>query len=108
MTKFREGSMGAADQKTLKTAKIIMAIVSVIFILLTFAGLFHTYLHMWMKKAGTAANVFGFIFFLASFAPLAFQARITDKTQKEGLFYIIWFICILLGVVVSCGFNFTL
>lgn len=108
MTKFRPGSMGAADQKTQKYFKIAMTAFVVIMFSLTYFGLFHTYPYYWHLKQSGFVKFLGVVCYVATFAPLYFSEWITDKTKNETRWFQLWVLALILAVGVSAGFNFTL
>lgn len=76
-------------------------------ILMTYTSLFHTYLHMWYGKAGGAAHIFGFIFHAGSILWLwKADSWFTGGTKVHP--GIVWLGLFVLGVITSCGFNFSL
>lgn len=101
-------TMADAEKKSLRKYKIIMALISVLLFSMSYFGLFGTYLYYWHKQTSSVTSALGIACYAASFLPLVFQAQIRDKLTSEGAFYIFWFIGIGLGLLVSCGFNFTL
>lgn len=100
-TKFREGSMGAADQKTIKSFKIGMVIATVIAIILLWTV---PLLKAEAAQTGGFFKVLSWIAFIASLLIVAFQDKITNATKNETLFYVFWFISFGLGFFLRiCG-----
>jgi uncharacterized membrane protein len=106
--KANKGSMLEAEQKSLKLAKTIMSIVAILIMSLTFLGWFHTYLYLWHKRAGGAANTIGGILFILCIILPFFEDWISSKANNETIWYILWIILLLAAIATSCGFNFSL
>ena len=101
-------TMAEAEKKSLKKAKIVMGIVTILLFLITHVGLFDTYFYGWQERAGNAASFIGKILFLSAIITLLAEGKITRKTESETMWYIIWFILLAASLFVSFGFNMSL
>lgn len=108
MTDPKRVSMYDAERKSLRLAKIVMVAATLILFAMTYFNLFHTNLYMWQEKAAGLSGVFGIVLFGAALGMIFFESAISNAAKNETLWYILWIICILGGIGVSCGFNFTL
>lgn len=108
MTEQKRVSMADAEKKSLNRAKLIMAVVTIILLLMNNFGLFHTYLYMWHEKAGGLAKVAGTGLYIVALAVLPLEGWISNKARNETLWFVIWILSLLAAIGVSCGFNFTL
>lgn len=103
-----KNSMADAERKEWSIAKIVMGVVTILLFLMSYQNLFHTNLFYWHKQAGSVAGGFGILFYALSILCLWIEPWLSAKTQNESLWYIVWFAGIAAGLVVSCGFNFSL
>jgi uncharacterized membrane protein len=101
-------SMYEAEQKSLKTAKIVMGIATIILFLITHIGIFNTYFYGWQERAGNPASLIGKVLFAVAIITLLLEGWISTKARNEILWYIIWIILILGALFVSFGFNMSL
>lgn len=108
MTDKKRVSMYDAEQKSLKIAKIVMGIATIILFAMSYLNLFHTYLYLWQHRAGMGSDIFGIVFYSAAIIALFAESVISNAAKNETLWYIIWIACLLAGIGVSCGFNFSL
>lgn len=108
MTDPKRVSMYDAERKSLKKAKIIMGLVTVLLICLSYLNLFHTNLYMWQMKADNSARLLGALIYGLCFIPLIFESWISNAAKSETIWYIIWIALLLAAIATSCGFNFSL
>lgn len=108
MTDYRKGSMAEAEHKSLMKAKVVMAIVTLLLLLMNNFGLFDTYLSFWHQRASGFAKTTGTGLYIGCFLTLLLEGWISDKATNETLWYIIWIILLLAAIATSCGFNFSL
>jgi hypothetical protein len=101
-------SMYEAEQKSLNKAKWVMGIVTVILLIITHFGLFHTYFYGWQQRAGNPASAIGKVLFAVALLTLFLEGWISDKARNETLWYIIWVVLLLAALFVSFGFNMSL
>lgn len=107
MTKFREGSMGAADAKDRKKVLIGAAVIYA-FILGCFF-VFPFYTRDIAKRAGAVPNIVGTLMVLASYAGIYFNHKIEmKKSSNAWLTVLIIAVCLVLGMLMIGGFNFDL
>lgn len=105
MNDSKRVSMYDAEQKSLKIAKIVMGIVTVILFLITHVGLFNTYFYGWQVRAGNPASAIGKGLFGAMIVTLLLEGWISKKAESDTLWYIIWIVLLLASLLVSFGFN---
>jgi hypothetical protein len=104
MRKFREGSMGAAEQKYERRFRIGVAIVAILVLLAFFV--FKTDMHTLVKEASGFCNVLGFIVTVTGFALSAYCEDIADKFDLEGKGIASAGLgLVALGLLISIGFN---
>jgi hypothetical protein len=96
---FREGSMGAKENKGYNIARIVVGFV-VLLIWLSFF-VFNTYMNAAQERAGVAWGLFGTIFIVVAYL-LFYFARSFEKPVMWG---IISFLLLLFGLFVSIGFK---
>jgi RsiW-degrading membrane proteinase PrsW (M82 family) len=106
-TKFRPGSMGAAEEKDRKKV-LIGAAVIYIFILLCFF-VFPFYTKDIAKRAGAVPNIIGVLLVIASYAGLYFNHKLETKSSS-GAWVTVLLIAggLVLGMLFMGGFNFDL
>jgi hypothetical protein len=102
MTKFREGSQGAADNK-METGMAIAASIAAILVMFSYF-VFDTDLRAFTQRAGFTANLVGLLGFIWSGISL-WVTKNTDLSgyQKGGL----WILGLIVGMTASAGFNFS-
>lgn len=108
MTDPKRVSMYDAERKSLKKAKIVMGIATLILFAMSYLNLFDTYLYMWQDKSGKLAGVFGIAFYIGAIVVLFIESAISSAAKNETLWYIIWIVLLLAAIATSCGFNFSL
>jgi len=106
--KANKGSMLEAEQKSLTRAKIVMGLVTILLFLITHVGIFNTYFYVWQHRAGNPASLFGKILFIGALATLFLEGWISNKFKNETIWYVIWILLIVFGLLVSFGFNMSL
>jgi len=107
--KFREGSMGAADEKASRRFLIVATIIVLVIMSMVFIGFPKTYLHdPWYKRSGTVAHIFSFISFLGCIAFMWFGKDWTWGERGGKEYGIISGLLLVLGIILSAGFNFSL
>lgn len=84
MKKFREGSLGAAEQKSNKVWAIVVAAIGVLVLLSFFA--FNTIQHDLIKKAALPFNIVGFLMASAGFGIAAFVNQLSDHFDVDVKF----------------------
>lgn len=94
-----------AEQKSLKIAKVVMGIATVILFMLVHVGLFNTYFYGWQVRAGNPASAIGKILFALMIVTLFAEGWMSNKFRNETLWYIIWIILLIASLLVSFGFN---
>lgn len=104
----RKGSMLEAEKKSLKTAKIVMGVVTLLVFSMCYFGVPHTYLHYWHERASGGAKLFGGVLFGLAFITLFTEGWISNKFTSETLWYVVWIALLVFGIATSSGFNFTL
>jgi hypothetical protein len=80
-TKFRPGSMGAAEEKSNKRWRIGTLIVAIVVFLCFFV--FKTDMHDLVKKASWLCNIAGLIVFLFGFTLFAFGEEVADRFDLD-------------------------
>lgn len=105
MTDPKRVSMYDAEIKSLKTAKIVMGIATIILFLITHVGIFNTYFYGWQVRAGNPASAIGKVLFGLAIVTLLLEGWISRKFTNETVWYVIWIILILASLFVSFGFN---
>lgn len=108
MSDYRKGSLGEAEQKGLKKAKIVMGLATVLLFAMSYFNLFHTNLYMWQHRADGSARLIGGLLYGLCLVPLLFESWISNYVKNETLWYVIWILLLLASLGVSCGFNFSL
>lgn len=108
MTDKKRVSMYEAERKSLTKGKVVMGLATVILFAMSYFNLFHTNLYMWQNRADNGASIAGVILYAGAIIVLPLEGFISNAAKNETLWYILWIICILGGITVSCGFNFTL
>jgi hypothetical protein len=104
MRKFREGSMGAAEQKYHRRFRIGVAIVAALVLSAFFV--FKTDMHDAVKTASRFCNVFGFIVTIIGFAVSGYCEEIADQFNWEGKGVASAGLGLVgLGLLISTGFN---
>lgn len=104
-TKYREGSQGAAEQKSRRNFLIGAGIVYFLIILLILA--IPNYLRDAARRAGTAW--IGVILILVSYAGILFHDHIEPKKSSlDWLPNALIVVCLVLGILTAIGFNFDL
>lgn len=96
---FREGSMGAKENKGYNIARIVVGFV-VLLIWLSFF-VFNTYMNAAQERAGVLWGILGTIMIIAGYL-LFYFAR---SFEKPVMWAIIGFVSLLFGFLVSIGFK---
>lgn len=94
--------MGAADAKTSFWMACASSFLALVLLLIVYAGLFHTDLHRFMKRADFVANFVGFLGFAWSGVAIWIGR---EKEWSGGTMGLLWFAGLLAGFVFSAGFN---
>lgn len=101
MTKYREGSEGAADRKMIDRFKIAMAIATALVLILLWTV---PLLKAEAAQTGGFLKFLSWVAFAVSFTVIYFEEKITDATESSNLFYVGWFVCFGLGFFLRiCG-----
>lgn len=103
MTKWRKGSMGAAEQKNMVKLSIVGSVIAVIlFILFNFSN---TFFHYYATNASPWFRGIGAIVLILN--GLVGWAGIKWEWEgKKGMW--IWLLTLLAGILFSAGFDFLL
>jgi hypothetical protein len=96
---FREGSMGAKENKGYNIARIVVGFVVLLIWLCFFV--FNTYMNAAQERAGVAWGLFGTIFIVAAYLLFYFARSFT----KPVMWGIIAGALLLFGLLVSIGFK---
>lgn len=108
MTKFRKGSMGAADEKSAKRFLIGATIIVSLIFSMVYLNFPHTFLNDYHRAAGSFWKVVGVFPFIGSVGFMWF-GRETTWGEKGGWQYGAISIGLLaLGIFCGCGWTFDL
>lgn len=111
--KFREGSMGAAEQKSTRKFLIVATIIVAFIMSMIFLGVPRTFFRDYYINSGggfwgTAAHVSSFISFLGCIVFMWFGKDLTWGEKGGWQYGVISGILLVAGILLSAGFNFTL
>lgn len=108
MKNFRKGSMGAADKKSEKLILIGATVVVLLILSMLYFNFPHTFFNDWHKSAADFWKYTGWIPLAASIGWMWFGKDVTfgEKGGKE--YGLISILLIVLGICMSCGWNFDL
>jgi hypothetical protein len=105
-TGYRPGSAGDQQEKSEMKAKLVMGAVTLLLFAMCYLNLFHTELFQHHLQASWGAKIFGVVVFAAAFLPLVFENWLSDQTESDWLWFVLWIIFFVLSIFVSSGFNF--
>ena len=98
-------TMNETEKKQNWKYKLAMSVATFLVFLCVFV--FDTDLKAFSGRAGFVANAFGFVFFAAAIFAVWSDEFFHSLSEKSGWTYGVgWAGGTLLGIVVSCGFNF--
>lgn len=92
-----------SERKEWNKYKWFMAIITVALLLTTYAGLFHFDIYYYQKATSKLWSGVGAVLLIASFIPLIFERKISRRFRSEDIWYIVWFVCIGLGLLLACS-----
>lgn len=101
MTKYPEGSQGAAEAKENKIILIVFGVITLLVLGLMYV--FNTDIKLFVKRAGFVPNLIGTVSVIGSWC-VYFYAIVKEKDSTWA--GIVWFLLLGLGLVCSGGFNF--
>lgn len=96
-------TMLESERKEWNKYKLIMAAITVLLILITYAGLFNFNLYEYQKATGGIWSTIGLVSLCISLLPLLFERRLSRATKNESLWFIIWFVGLLIGLLLACS-----
>lgn len=103
---YREGSQGAAEQKANKTFVLVAGIIYLLVVLCFVA--FPTYMRDCFQRAPLIVNILGLAMVGGSYF-MVYNSSEQILPSQSGHWY--WIVCVLLlvlGLCLSCGFQFSL
>lgn len=104
---YRKGSMGAADEKEARIAKIVLTALTGIFFLCAYV--FDTNLQDSVSRQGFVAHFFGVACYLAVPGVFYYGEKVFPKYDFTGFTYALsWIGLTAAGTLISAGFNFSL
>jgi hypothetical protein len=105
-TGYRPGSAGDAQEKSEMKAKLVMGVVTLLLFAMCYLNLFHTELFQHHLQASLGARVFGVVVFAATFLPLLFENWLSDQTENDWIWFVLWILLFVASLLTSSGFNF--
>jgi hypothetical protein len=105
-TGYRPGSAGDAQEKSEMKAKLVMGVVTILLFAMCYLNLFHTDLFQHHLQASFGTKIIGVVVFAGAFLPLVFENWLSDQTENDWVWFVLWIILFGLSIFTSSGFNF--
>lgn len=107
-TQFREGSMGASEQKSTRNFMVGAGVILLIFALLLYFNVGNTFLGRLQNNGGTGLAFLSLIPFAAACYILWTGYQTGDLGKNPTFKIIAVLLLIILTACIACGFNFDL